>query len=65
MDMSEYAIEALVAALPKNAGEHDKNAYREALRKLVRLAQAEQMISIEKDFHTACLAASHNYKRTP
>lgn len=57
-------IEAMVAAVGNDANERDKHIFREALRRLVSVAQTEQVLSIQRDFYTASLATSRNYKRS-
>jgi hypothetical protein len=49
---SDDVIEAMVDAMcGTQVSEHDRNVYREALRGLVRLAQAEQLLSMQLDFN--------------
>jgi hypothetical protein len=44
-------IEAMIDAMcGERISEQDKDIYREALRGLVRLGQAEQMLSMQTDF---------------
>jgi hypothetical protein len=64
MTTSERIIEVLVASLPEEASERDRYLYREALHGLVRLAQVEQIVSLEQDFQTAYYAASPHYRRS-
>lgn len=50
---STELIEDLVNAIcASEASQEDKHIFREALQGLVRLAQAEQLLSIQLDFHT-------------
>jgi hypothetical protein len=60
----EEIIETLVESMCADATERDKHAFREALRGLVRFAQAEQVLSIQRDFHSVDIATSPNYKRS-
>ncbi|MES2535868.1 MAG: hypothetical protein V4632_08350 [Pseudomonadota bacterium] len=49
---SNDVIEAMVDAMvDPTAPGYDKDAFREALRSLVRLVQAEQMLSLQIDFN--------------
>jgi hypothetical protein len=53
---SDDVIEAMVDAMcSAKATDRDKDIYREALRGLVRLGQAEQLLSMQLDFN--CLTA--------
>lgn len=48
---SDEMIEAMVDAMcGKRASDLDRDAYRQALRGLVRLGQAEQLLSMQLDF---------------
>jgi hypothetical protein len=48
---SDDVIEAMIDAMcGERISEYDKDIYREALRGLVRLGQAEQMLSMQLDF---------------
>lgn len=50
---SDDVIEAMVEAMcGGRIPEVDRDIYREALRGLVRLAQAEQLLSMQLDFNT-------------
>jgi hypothetical protein len=50
---SDDVIEAMIDAMcGEKLSEYDKDVYREALRGLVRLGQAEQMLSMQLDFNT-------------
>lgn len=50
---SDDVIEAMIDAMcGERISEYDKDIYREALRGLVRLGQAEQMLSMQLDFNT-------------
>jgi hypothetical protein len=49
---SDDVIEAMVEAMcSAKASQYDKDIYREALRGLVRLGQAEQLLSMQLDFN--------------
>jgi hypothetical protein len=56
-DMIEAMIDAMCAG---KATEHDKDIYREALRSLVRLGQAEQLLSMQLDFNCMTSSAGQN-----
>lgn len=64
MCMSEEVIETMVAAMGPEATERDRHLYREALLALVRLARAEQLVSLQQDFRTVEIATSVNYRRS-
>jgi hypothetical protein len=50
---SDDVIEAMVDAMcSARASQQDKDIYREALRGLVRLGQAEQLLSMQLDFNS-------------
>ncbi len=50
---SSDVIEAMVEAMcGHDVSDYDKDIYREALRSLVRLGQAEQLLSMQLDFNT-------------
>lgn len=50
---SSEVIEEMIGAMcGVHASGEEKDAYREALQGLVRLAQAEQLLSMQLDFHT-------------
>jgi hypothetical protein len=50
---SDDVIEAMVEAMCSGkVPEHDRDIYREALRGLVRLGQAEQLLSMQLDFNS-------------
>jgi hypothetical protein len=50
---SDDVIEAMIDAMcGEKLSEYDKDVYRKALRGLVRLGQAEQMLSMQLDFNT-------------
>lgn len=50
---SSDVIEAMVEVMcGHGVSESDKDIYREALRSLVRLGQAEQLLSMQLDFNT-------------
>jgi hypothetical protein len=50
---SDDVIEAMVDAMcSAKASQRDKDIYREALRGLVRLGQAEQLLSMQLDFNS-------------
>jgi hypothetical protein len=49
---SDDVIEAMVDAMCNaKVSQRDKDIYREALRGLVRLGQAEQLLSMQLDFN--------------
>ncbi|MDB5762922.1 MAG: hypothetical protein JWQ21_1917 [Herminiimonas sp.] len=53
---SDDVIEAMVEAMcSAKASQYDKNIYREALRGLVRLGQAEQLLNMQLDFNSLTL----------
>lgn len=49
---SEVIEEMIDAMCGAQASSEERDAYREALYGLVRLAQAEQLLSMQLDFHT-------------
>jgi hypothetical protein len=49
---SEIIEEMIDAMCSTQASDEEKDLYRDALRGLVRLAQAEQLLSMQLDFHT-------------
>lgn len=50
MNGTDQVIEAmLIATYPNETSERNKNIYREALRGLVRLAKAEQLLQMNVD----------------
>lgn len=49
---SEVIEEMIDAMCGAHASGEEREAYREALQGLVRLAQAEQLLSMQLDFHT-------------
>jgi hypothetical protein len=50
---SNEVIEEMIDAMCRvDASDEEKELYREALHGLVRLAQAEQLLSMQLDFHT-------------
>jgi hypothetical protein len=61
---SDDVIEAMVDAICGYQGsEHDRNVYREALRGLVRLAKAEQLLSMQLDFNTLTTGPEMRHQR--
>ncbi|MGV3653411.1 MAG: hypothetical protein ACO1N5_04275 [Noviherbaspirillum sp.] len=65
METSEQMIELLVASVSNDTSDYNRRIFRDALFKLVRLAQAEKLASVQQDFHTVERAVSLNYKRFP
>ncbi|MDB5841594.1 MAG: hypothetical protein JWQ23_3546 [Herminiimonas sp.] len=65
METSEQMIELLVASVSTDTSEYNRQVFRDALFKLVRLAQAEKLASVQQDFHAVERAVSQNYKRYP
>jgi len=65
MESSEQMIELLVASVSSDTSDYNRQVFREALVKLVRLAQAEKLAAVEQDFHTVERAIGANYKRFP
>jgi hypothetical protein len=49
---TEIIEEMIDAMCSMQASDEEKELYREALQGLVRLAQAEQLLSMQLDFHT-------------
>jgi hypothetical protein len=52
MISSKEFIELIVAALPANASQREESILREALQRLVRVGQREQLQAIQDDFDT-------------
>lgn len=62
MESSDEMIELLVASVSKDTTDHNRKVFREALNKLVRLAQAEKVTELQIDFQVVEMAASQHYK---
>lgn len=61
---SDDVIEAMVDAMcDGKVSPFDKDVYREALRGLVRLGQAEQLLSMQIDFNTMTNGSVLRYDR--
>lgn len=58
MDRIDEMIESFVASLGPEASIRERHVFREALRALVRLAQAEQIASLQRDFNSVEKALS-------
>ncbi|MEC4717895.1 hypothetical protein RY831_01915 [Noviherbaspirillum sp. CPCC 100848] len=52
MNQSDEMIELLVSSLASSTSEHDAYLFRDALKRLVRTAQQEQLIDMQRDFDT-------------
>ncbi|MGI4846858.1 MAG: hypothetical protein ACRYGK_01780 [Janthinobacterium lividum] len=62
MESSEEMIELLVASVSRDTTDHNRKVFRDALWKLVRLAQSEKMTELQIDFQVVEQAASQNYR---
>lgn len=61
---SDDVIEAMVDAMcGDKVSAYDKNVYREALHGLVRLGQAEQLLSMQLDFNKMTNGSVMRYGR--
>jgi hypothetical protein len=62
METTGDMIEMLVASVSSDTSEYNRRVFRQALEKLVNLAQAEKMASLQLDFHVVEQAVSPHYR---
>lgn len=59
---SQEMIDLLISALPADATDNDAYILREALKRLVRVAQYEQLQALQEDFDTVDHALCPSYR---